>query len=55
MPLDSKRIVGPDTTVPYHLFQKRSGKSLKQSIEEAFNGDLRPDGRKLNEHRKICK
>lgn len=53
MPADSKRITGPEATVPYQLFatQKPWSETFTESFTE--NG-LRLDGRKADEHRKIC-
>lgn len=53
MPIDSKRIAGPEATVPYQLFteQKPWNQAFTESLTEA---GLRLDGRKTTEHRKIC-
>lgn len=54
MPVDNKRITGPETTVPYQLFTKQQpwDETFAQSFSKA---DLRLDDRKSDEHRKICK
>lgn len=53
MPIDNKRITGPEITTPYQLFtnQKAWNENFAESLTD--NG-LRLDGRKTCEHRKIC-
>ncbi|XP_065168184.1 exosome complex component MTR3-like [Atheta coriaria] len=54
MPIDNRRINGPENTVPYTLFTKLNTKSFKEQVQDAIpvNGK-RSDGRKHLEHRKI--
>lgn len=55
MPVDNKRINGPEISVPYQLFDKLNTKSLKTQFSEIVqpNG-TRKDGRSAHQHRKIC-
>lgn len=55
MPVDHKRINGPEETVPYNLFTKLNTKSLKVQFNESLKDGSRSDGRTYLEHRKICK
>lgn len=55
MPIDHKRINGPDETLPYYLFSKLNTQSLLQKLHEVVKNDKRQDNRSLLEHRKICK
>ncbi|EFA06035.2 exosome complex component MTR3 [Tribolium castaneum] len=54
MPVDHKRINGPEISIPYQLFDKLNTKSLKTQFSEIVqpNG-TRADGRTSTEHRKI--
>ncbi|XP_044263680.1 exosome complex component MTR3-like [Tribolium madens] len=54
MPVDHKRINGPEISIPYQLFDKLNTKSLKTQFSEIVqrNG-TRADGRSSSEHRKI--
>lgn len=51
MPVDNKRITGPEVTIPYDLFVK----STKELNEVPLSKEVRKDNRKFDEHRKICK
>ncbi|KAJ8977952.1 hypothetical protein NQ317_008143 [Molorchus minor] len=53
MPVDHKRINGPEETVPYSLFTKLNTKSLQQQFKEQVRDEKRSDNRLLLEHRKI--
>lgn len=55
MPLDHKRINGPDETIPYYLFSKLNTQSLQQKMQLILKRGKRTDSRSLVEHRKICK
>lgn len=55
MPVDHKRINGPEETVSYYLFTKLNTKSLKFQFSESIQEGKRVDGRTPLEHRKICK
>lgn len=55
MPIDHKRINGPEITIPYQLFEKLNTQSLKSQFDQEISNGTRKDGRKLDEHRKICK
>lgn len=56
MPVDNRRIAAPENTIPYRLYTKLNTKSFEQCLEEAVSKEgIRSDGRKTNEHRKICK
>lgn len=56
MPVDYRRIAAPENTIPYRLYTKLNTKSFHERLSEAVkeNG-IRADGRKGDEHRKICK
>lgn len=51
MPIDQKRLNGPEVTVPYHIYSDLDEKSdkVKHDLSE------RSDKRTNNEMRKICK
>lgn len=53
MPVDNKRITGPEITIPYELFLKSC--IIKNVNKLELSHDIRKDGRKYDEHRKICK
>ncbi|KAJ8938038.1 hypothetical protein NQ318_013946 [Aromia moschata] len=53
MPIDRKRINGPEETVPYNLYTKLNTKSLLQEFDELFCDGKRADNRAPLEHRKI--
>lgn len=56
MPLDNKRINGPEKTISYEVFAKSRQKYFHEFYKEVINPEgLRSDGRKANDHRKICK
>lgn len=54
MPVDHKRINGPDETFPYSLFSKLNRKSSIQQLKEILKNNKRSDDRIPIEHRKIC-
>lgn len=49
MPVDYRRIAGPEATVPYDLFIESNKNFGTTGFQE-----VREDGRKYDEHRKIC-
>lgn len=51
MPIDQRRINGPDVSIPYYIYSNLNKKSDK--IKHDFN--IRNDKRANNEMRKICK
>ncbi|XP_057660950.1 exosome complex component MTR3-like [Diorhabda carinulata] len=53
MPVDHKRINGPDETLPYNLFAKSNKKSSLQEYEEIVKNRKRGDSRSYLEHRKL--
>lgn len=53
MPVDHKRINGPEETLPYNLFAKSDKKSLLQEYEEIVKKGKRIDSRSYLEHRKL--
>nr|XP_023012430.1 exosome complex component MTR3-like [Leptinotarsa decemlineata] len=53
MPIDHKRINGPEDTVPYQLFSKLNTKSLSKKFKEILKDGKRNDSRAPLEHRKI--
>ncbi|KAJ8971158.1 hypothetical protein NQ314_000856 [Rhamnusium bicolor] len=53
MPIDHKRINGPDETVPYTLFTKLNTQSLSQQFNKLICNGKRSDCRMPVEHRKI--
>ncbi|CAG9829070.1 unnamed protein product [Diabrotica balteata] len=53
MPIDHKRINGPEDTLPYELFAKKNKTSLSESFEEILKNGIRSDSRSFQEHRKI--
>lgn len=55
MPVDHRRINGPEDTVPYHLFSKLNIQSLSSKFADVYKNGKRKDDRKSNEHRKMCK
>ncbi|XP_063918492.1 exosome complex component MTR3-like isoform X2 [Zophobas morio] len=55
MPIDHKRINGPEITIPYQLFDKLNTKSGKSQFKDFVKSNgVRIDGRSANDHRKIC-
>lgn len=55
MPVDHKRINGPDVSVPYRVYSKVHLKTHEEKSKEILNqSGKRKDGRKPNESRKIC-
>jgi exosome complex component MTR3 len=56
MPVDHKRLNGPEITIPYQLFDKLNTVPLKTQFTNIVKADgSRVDGRSLKDHRKICK
>lgn len=55
MPVDHKRINGPDETYPYSLYAKTNKQSLNEKYEDIKRTGQRSDSRTFLEHRKICK
>lgn len=55
MPVDHKRINGPENTIPYKLYTKLNVKTFKEALQDAVKNGVRNDKRKLDEHRRICK
>ncbi|KAF7273212.1 exosome complex component MTR3-like [Rhynchophorus ferrugineus] len=53
MPIDHKRINGPEESVPYELFARLSGITSEKTFEETQSANIRTDGRKFDEQRKI--
>lgn len=53
MPIDHKRINGPEESVPYELFARLSTKKLDQNFKEVSTNKIRFDNRVLEEHRKL--
>ncbi|CAH1116845.1 unnamed protein product [Phaedon cochleariae] len=53
MPLDHKRINGPDETLPYSLFAKQSTPSWNQIFKELQKEGKRSDARGFLDHRKV--
>jgi len=53
MPIDHKRINGPEESVPYELFARSSTKFLKDELTNVYRYNSRCDNRELKEHRKI--
>ncbi|CAG9859496.1 unnamed protein product [Phyllotreta striolata] len=53
MPVDHKRINGPEDTVPYSLYTKTNKQSLTEQYEEIRKTGQRTDSRAFSEHRKI--
>lgn len=51
MPVDHKRIRGPDDSLPYYLYSKTYNKSKNLQITRS---NEREDRRSHLEHRKIC-
>lgn len=51
MPIDQKRINGPEVSVPYHMYSNinNKGHEIKYDITK------RSDERSMDEMRKICK
>uniref|UniRef100_A0A182WDZ1 Uncharacterized protein n=1 Tax=Anopheles minimus TaxID=112268 RepID=A0A182WDZ1_9DIPT len=54
MPLDTKRINGPEISTPYRIYCKANApKTFEERLSEAFGkGETRKDGRRLQESRK---
>lgn len=56
MPTDTKRITGPENTIPYYLHSNKSKKSYAEYVKALLNrSNKREDGREPSEHRRICK
>lgn len=55
MPTDHRRIIGPENTVPYRLYTKLNSCPFNERFNQAVKNGIRLDGRKLDEHRKLCK
>ncbi|KAI4466507.1 exosome complex component [Holotrichia oblita] len=53
MPVDHKRINGPENTIPYKLYTKLNVKSFKEALQDAVKNGVRNDKRKLDQHRRI--
>ncbi|XP_060519302.1 exosome complex component MTR3-like [Cylas formicarius] len=53
MPVDHKRINGPDESVPYQLYARLNTRSLEQRLKDASKDNFRQDSRKFSEQRKI--
>ncbi|KAJ3637623.1 hypothetical protein MTP99_001066 [Tenebrio molitor] len=54
MPVDHKRLNGPEITIPYQLFDKLNTVPLKTQFTNIVKADgSRADGRSLKDHRKI--
>ncbi|XP_030760221.1 exosome complex component MTR3-like [Sitophilus oryzae] len=53
MPVDHKRINGPEESVPYELFARLSGLTSEKAFEQLYKAGKRSDGREFEEHRKI--
>ncbi|XP_045474360.1 exosome complex component MTR3-like [Harmonia axyridis] len=54
MPIDHKRINGPEDAVPYKLYTKLNTKSLKEQYKSCISDDgFRKDGRTILEHRSL--
>lgn len=54
MPIDHKRINGPENSEPYQLYSDARKITVRKEIEQILKG-ARNDGRKSDELRKICK
>lgn len=55
MPVDTKRIAGPESSMPYRLYSVKNVKTFEQLRADVFSEDnLRKDKRKLNDLRDIC-
>ncbi|XP_063218386.1 exosome complex component MTR3-like [Bacillus rossius redtenbacheri] len=53
MPVDYKRVQGPESSSSYLLYVKKSKQSYTDLISKTVSGDRRKDGRKCNEPRRI--
>lgn len=53
MPVDHKRINGPENTTPYKLYTKLNVKGFKELLQAAVNNGIRNDKRKCDQHRRI--
>lgn len=52
---DQKRINGPENSQPYRLYSKLNSRTYTEKLAEQFTeSNLRKDGRKFDESRKIC-
>lgn len=55
MPIDYKRINGPEDAIPYKLFTKLNTKSLEEQYKSCISvNGIRKDGRSVHEHRQLC-
>lgn len=54
MPVDHKRINGPENTEPYHLYSKQHQNKLEETFKKLYVEGKRLDNRKPEELRKIC-
>lgn len=53
MPVDHKRVNGPENSEPYQLFSDARKKVIQKEVDTILKG-LRSDGRQADELRKIC-
>ena len=53
MPIDQKRINGPEVSIPYSVYIDRSSKN--SDLQKSLSGVKREDGRAHDELRKMCK
>lgn len=55
MPVDHKRINGPEVSTPYIIYSKSNIKSNHENLYDILNlQKLRKDGRTPDKHRKVC-
>lgn len=56
MPVDTRRLQGPEDAIPYHILQKTAVDSSKKNpLDVVDTAGVRRDQRKANEARKLCK
>lgn len=56
MPIDHKRINGPENSISYRFHSKLNLKTYEEKLLELLSeNDKRKDGRACNDTRKICK
>jgi exosome complex component MTR3 len=56
MPVDQKRINGPEGSFSYNIYRKENELTFDEKRENLFKKDgTRSDGRRLDESRKFCK
>ncbi|CAG2059388.1 unnamed protein product [Timema podura] len=53
MPIDTRRVQGPDNSKPYLLFAKKKDKSYKDILSDLVSNGKRRDGRRLDQQRRI--